>query len=97
MSVLPVLAESFRSILESFRQSEQAQQRANASVHGPESPVGQSKHTHQATVKLLKDRGDTFRRSAAAHHKSLRDIQKKVNSLSLSRINQKVSPTVGVE
>ncbi|KAJ6668153.1 hypothetical protein lerEdw1_015530 [Lerista edwardsae] len=31
--------ESFRSILESFRQSEQAQQRANASVHGPESPI----------------------------------------------------------
>lgn len=89
--------ESFRSILESFRQSEQAQQRANASVQGPESPVGQSKHTRQATVKLLKERGDTFRRSAAAHHKSLRDIQKKANGLSLRRINQKICGTSGEE
>uniref|UniRef100_A0A670JZP7 Laminin subunit beta 2 n=1 Tax=Podarcis muralis TaxID=64176 RepID=A0A670JZP7_PODMU len=86
-----VPAESFQSILGFFQESQLAQQRANSSVHGPQSPVGQSKLTHQATVELLRRRGDAFRKTAAAQRKSLRDLQKKAGSLSLSRINQKAS------
>ncbi|KAH0630315.1 hypothetical protein JD844_013234 [Phrynosoma platyrhinos] len=82
--------ESFRSILESFQQSELAQQQAKASVQGPQSPVGQAKQTRQATVELLRRRGDAFRKGAAAHQKSLLDIQGKINSLDLSGINEKI-------
>lgn len=92
-----MLAESFRSILGYFQVSKQAQQQANDSVQGPQSPVGRAQHTRQLTVELLKDKGDAFRRSAEAHRKSLHDIQRLVNSLSLSRINQKASTVVGTE
>nr|XP_028575499.1 laminin subunit beta-2-like isoform X1 [Podarcis muralis] len=89
--------KSFQSILGFFQESQLAQQRANSSVHGPQSPVGQSKLTHQATVELLRRRGDAFRKTAAAQRKSLRDLQKKAGSLSLSRINQKICGASGEE
>uniref|UniRef100_A0A8D2LJT4 Uncharacterized protein n=1 Tax=Varanus komodoensis TaxID=61221 RepID=A0A8D2LJT4_VARKO len=82
-------------ILASFQQSEQAQQRANTSVQGPQSPVGQAKYTRQATVELLRRKGEAFRRNAAAHQKSLRDIQKRVNNLNLSKINEKICGASG--
>ncbi|XP_060622491.2 laminin subunit beta-1-like isoform X1 [Anolis sagrei] len=89
--------ESFHSILESFQQSELAQQRANASVQGPQSPVGHAKHTRQATVELLRRRGDAFRKSAAAHRESLLDIQGQIDSLGLSTINEKICGASGEE
>lgn len=90
------LAESFHSIVGYFQMSEQAQQEAETSVQGPQSPVGQAKRTQESTVELLRRRGDTFRRSAAAHRKSLRDLKKKVNSLHLRRINQKAGSVAGL-
>ncbi|XP_048346182.1 laminin subunit beta-1-like isoform X1 [Sphaerodactylus townsendi] len=89
--------ESFHSIVGYFQMSEQAQLQAEASVQGAQSPVGQSKHTHQSTVELLKLRGNTFRRTAAAHRKSLRDLKKNVSSLHLHRINQKICGGSGEE
>uniref|UniRef100_A0ABM5FJ00 Laminin subunit beta-1-like n=1 Tax=Pogona vitticeps TaxID=103695 RepID=A0ABM5FJ00_9SAUR len=82
--------ESFRSISESFQLSEQAQRRANASIQGPRSPLGHAKRTRQATTDLLRRKGDAFNKTAAAHQKSLLDIQGDVRGLGLSGINEKI-------
>lgn len=46
--------------------------------------------TQQATERVLRQRGDTFRRGTAAARKSLREAQKRVMGLSIVRINEKV-------
>ncbi|XP_067396966.1 laminin subunit beta-2-like [Emydura macquarii macquarii] len=77
--------ESYQSIRGSAELSGQAAQRANASAL-----LGQAQRTQQATEGLLRDRGDAFRRSAAAHRRALRDAQKRAAALSVSRLNSKI-------
>ncbi|XP_034287609.2 laminin subunit beta-1-like isoform X1 [Pantherophis guttatus] len=90
-------SESFRSIVEYFQQSEQAMRQANASVRGRQSPVVQAKHTRQVTVELLRQRGNDFGKRAAARQRTLNNIQRKVDALSLNRINQKICGGSGEE
>lgn len=46
--------------------------------------------TQRAAERALRQRGDTFRRGAAAARKSLREAQKRVMGLNIARINEKV-------
>ncbi|ETE64465.1 Laminin subunit beta-4, partial [Ophiophagus hannah] len=89
--------ESFRSIVEYFQQSEQALRQANASVRGRQSPVVQAKHTRVVTVELLRQRGEAFRKRAAARQRTLNNIQRKVDALHLNNINQKICGGSGEE
>lgn len=46
--------------------------------------------TQREAERVLRQRGDTFRRGTAAARKSLREAQKRVMGLNISRINEKV-------
>ncbi|CAM5165168.1 unnamed protein product [Natator depressus] len=87
--------ESYRSIRASSERSRQAAQRASASVQGPASLVGQAQRTRQAAEGLLRDTGDTFRRSLAAQRRSLREAKKRAAVLSVSRLNEKICGAQG--
>ncbi|CAM4582364.1 unnamed protein product [Lepidochelys olivacea] len=87
--------ESYRSIRASSERSRQAAQRARASVQGPASLVGQAQRTRQAAEGLLRDTGDTFRRSLAAQRRSLQEAQKRAAVLSVSRLNERICGALG--
>uniref|UniRef100_A0A8C8SXF9 Laminin subunit beta 2 n=1 Tax=Pelusios castaneus TaxID=367368 RepID=A0A8C8SXF9_9SAUR len=87
--------ESYRSIQGSFEFSRQAAQQANSSVLGTASLVGQAQRTQQATEGLLRDRGDAFRRTAAAQRRSLQEAQKRAAALSISGLNERICGAQG--
>ncbi|XP_064422528.1 laminin subunit beta-1 [Latimeria chalumnae] len=87
--------ESYNSILKYYQESASAERQGNASVLGPESPVGQSASTRNETEALLKKHKDEFRRTAAAQKKSLKELDKKVQTLTVAGINEKVCGAPG--
>ncbi|XP_053324821.1 laminin subunit beta-1-like [Spea bombifrons] len=89
--------ESYSSILKSYLDSVAAERTANGSVSGPDSPVFQSQQTRLETEKLLKESLDAYRRSMAAQRSSLKELEKKVQSLSVTKINEKICGTPGDE
>ncbi|XP_033373240.1 laminin subunit beta-1-like isoform X2 [Parus major] len=78
-------SESYRSILASMETSRQAEVVAN----GTAGELSRAQMTQRATERALRQRGDTFRRGTAAARKSLRETQKRVMGLSITRINEK--------
>lgn len=82
----PAPAELYHSILASAENSRQAEAVANSTA----SQVNRAQATRQATEKMLRQQGDAFRRGTAAARKSLREAQKRVMGLSVTRINEKV-------
>uniref|UniRef100_A0A663EUM5 Laminin subunit beta-1 n=1 Tax=Aquila chrysaetos chrysaetos TaxID=223781 RepID=A0A663EUM5_AQUCH len=85
-SHLQILLKSYRSILASVEDS----RKAEAVVNGTASKLKAAQATRQAAERVLRQRGDAFRRSTAAARKSLREAQKRVMGLSVARINEKV-------
>lgn len=81
-----VLAESYQSIVMAARDSRQAELVAN----GTAGELRAAQATQWAAEQALQQRGDAFRRSMAAHRKSLRETQKRVSGLSVAGINEKV-------
>lgn len=82
----PPPAESYQSIVAAARDSRQAEAVAN----GTAGELSGARATRQAAERVLRQRGDAFRRSMAAQRKSLREAQKRVSGLSVARINEKV-------
>lgn len=58
-----------------------AEEKCNASVSGPSSPVEQSKETRSLTEDLLDASKDKFLRALAAQNKSLNELQQKTHDL----------------
>nr|XP_033781668.1 laminin subunit beta-4-like isoform X2 [Geotrypetes seraphini] len=87
--------ETYNSILKYYLDSKNAENLANSSVFGPESPVAQSRNTRHSTERLLKENADTFRRNVTAHKKSLRELQRKIQGLNVVRINEKICGVPG--
>ncbi|KAG5838540.1 hypothetical protein ANANG_G00224730 [Anguilla anguilla] len=64
-----------------YRESQDAERKCNASVSGPDSPVGQSQKTRKEAEDLLKSRRDKFQRTMAAQKKSLAELDSKAKEL----------------
>ncbi|XP_056304742.1 laminin subunit beta-1 [Danio aesculapii] len=79
------LAEQFANVLKYYQRSLNSEQRCNASVYGPQSPVEQSQDTRNRTEALLKDKKDSLLRTATANNKSLSELEEKAHE-----INRKV-------
>ncbi|KAG8435979.1 hypothetical protein GDO86_007173 [Hymenochirus boettgeri] len=87
--------ESYGSILKSYLESTEAERLANDSVSGPGSPVFQSNQTRQEIERLLKENLDTYKRNMTAYKSSLKELQKKVHGLNVSKINEKICGSPG--
>ncbi|XP_062872107.1 laminin subunit beta-1 [Trichomycterus rosablanca] len=75
------IADSFDKVQKYYQESLDAEQRSNASVYGPQSPVEQSKHTRNITETLIDQKKDTFMRTVTAQKKSLSELEKKTNDM----------------
>ncbi|XP_041871749.1 laminin subunit beta-2-like isoform X3 [Corvus kubaryi] len=84
-------SESYRSIVASVEASRQAEVVAN----GTAGELSRAQMTRRATERVLRQRGDTFRRGTAAARKSLREAQKRVMELNIARINEKICGAPG--
>ncbi|XP_041046913.1 laminin subunit beta-1-like [Carcharodon carcharias] len=82
--------EFYDSILKYYQESCEAEKVVNGSVSGPHSLVEQSEGTRQETERLLQQQENTFRKSTAAHRKQLKDLEGKVQELTVESINEKV-------
>ncbi|OCT85875.1 laminin subunit beta-4 [Xenopus laevis] len=87
--------ESYNSILKSYLESTEAEKMVNGSVYGPGSPVFQSQQTREETERLLKEKLDTYKRNMTAQRSSLKELQKKVQGLNVSKINEKICGAPG--
>ncbi|XP_041655654.1 laminin subunit beta-2 [Cheilinus undulatus] len=74
-------SDQYEKVKGYYRKSLEAQQKCNASVYGPTSPVEQSKETRAATKNLLDASKDKFLRALAAQNKSLNELQHKTHDL----------------
>ncbi|ROL52307.1 Laminin subunit beta-1, partial [Anabarilius grahami] len=75
------LAEQFENVRKYYQSSLNSEQRCNASVYGPQSPVEQSQGTRNRTEALLKERKDRFLRTLAANNRSLSELEEKAHEI----------------
>ncbi|XP_037334341.2 laminin subunit beta-2 [Pungitius pungitius] len=74
-------ADQFEKVKQYYEESLTAEDKCNASVSGPLSPVGQSKRSRAVTEDLLNATRDNFLRALAAQNKSLSELQQKAMDL----------------
>ncbi|KAM7404247.1 hypothetical protein PAMP_011613 [Pampus punctatissimus] len=74
-------ADQFEKVKKFYQESVKAEEKCNASVSGPLSPVQQSKETRTITEGLLEASKDKFLRAVAAQNKSLDELQQKAHDL----------------
>lgn len=86
---------AYDSIHQSYSQSRQAEQLANASAVNVPSPVSDSAKTRQKTDQLVARNRDDFNRKNAANRRALGDVTARVNTLDLRNINEKVCGASG--
>lgn len=84
--------DQFDKVKKFYQESQQAEEKCNASVSGPESPLQQSNQTRQVTEELLSSTKDQLLQNATAHNRSLNELQQKAQNLSeeLQHLSQKV-------
>lgn len=75
------LTDQFEKVKKYYGESVKAEERCNASVSGPLSPVERSKGTRAVTEDLLDASKDQFLRTLAAQNKSLNELQHKAHDL----------------
>uniref|UniRef100_A0A667ZMI4 Laminin, beta 2-like n=1 Tax=Myripristis murdjan TaxID=586833 RepID=A0A667ZMI4_9TELE len=80
-NLLSVIHYQFENVKKYYRESIEAEEKCNASVFGPSSPVEQSRQTRTQTEDLLNARRDKFLRTVAAQKKSLEELQHKAHDL----------------
>ncbi|XP_068108744.1 laminin subunit beta-2 isoform X3 [Hyperolius riggenbachi] len=86
---------AYDSIHQSYTQSKQAEQLANASAINVPSPVSDSAKTRQKTDQLVARNRDDFNRKNAANRRALNDLTVKTSTLDLKNINEKVCGAPG--
>lgn len=64
-----------------YQSSLNSEQRCNASIYGPQSPVEQSQDTRNRTEALLKERKNSFLRTVAANNRSLSELKEKADEI----------------
>ncbi|KAM6977412.1 laminin subunit beta-1 [Aplochiton taeniatus] len=84
--------DQFERVKKYSQESKDSEQRCEAAVSGPTSPVEQSRATRQRTQELLDAKKDAFLRSVAAHKKSLNELQGKAQDVDnkLHQLSQQV-------
>lgn len=89
---LPGCPDLLNKVQKYYQESLDAEQRCNASVFGPQSPVVQSQHTRNITEALLDQRKDKFMRNVTAQKKSLSELKKNAENMDekVHHLNQKV-------
>uniref|UniRef100_A0A1A8RWD2 Laminin subunit beta-1 n=1 Tax=Nothobranchius rachovii TaxID=451742 RepID=A0A1A8RWD2_9TELE len=75
------LADQFEKVKKYNRESLQAEERCNASVSGPGSPVEQSNRTRAVTEELMNVKKDELLRALAAQNNSLNELQQNTRDL----------------
>lgn len=68
----------------------EASRQAEVLANGTAGQLRRAQMTQRETERVLRQRGDTFRRGTAAARKSLREAQKRVMGLNITKINEKV-------
>lgn len=86
----PPPSGAFDSIRQSHRESQEAEQRADASTRAVPNPVSTSAATRRRTEQLLASRRDNFNRQNAANRRALTDLAARARELSLHPLNEKV-------
>ncbi|XP_040424475.1 laminin subunit beta-2-like [Cygnus olor] len=86
---------AFDSIRQSHRESQEAEQRADASTRAVPSPVSASAAMRRRTEQLLASRRDNFNRQNAANRRALTDLAARARELSLHPLNEKVCGAAG--
>ncbi|KAM4651236.1 laminin subunit beta-2 [Discoglossus pictus] len=86
---------AYDSILQSHAQSREAEQKVNASAINVPSPVSDSAKTRENVEQLMTQKRDDFNRKNAANRRALNDLQVRVNSLDVKKINEKVCGAPG--
>lgn len=76
-----MFTDQFEKVKKYYQESVEAENKCNASVSGPLSPVEQSQETRSLTENLLNARKDNFTRALAAQNKSLGELQQKAHDL----------------
>ncbi|KAL4655406.1 laminin subunit beta-2-like isoform X1 [Arapaima gigas] len=74
-------ADQFEKVRKYYQVSQHAEQRCNASVYGPHSPVEHSREMRREVGDLLTERRDKFQRTMAAQKKSLMEVEKKTHDM----------------
>ncbi len=84
--------DQFENVRKYYQISLNSEQRCNASVYGPQSPVEQSEDTRNRTEALLKERKDSFMRTVTANNKSLSELEEKAHEIDrkLQHLNNRV-------
>uniref|UniRef100_A0A4W6G1H4 Laminin, beta 2-like n=1 Tax=Lates calcarifer TaxID=8187 RepID=A0A4W6G1H4_LATCA len=75
-----LLTDQFEKVKKYYKASLEAEEKCNASVSGPLSPVEQSRNLRAITEDLLDASKDKFLRALAAQNKSLNELQQKLSS-----------------
>lgn len=86
----PPPSGAFDSIRQSHRESQEAEQRTDASTRAVPNPVSTSAATRRRTEQLLASRRDNFNRQNAANRRALTDLAARARELSLHPLNEKV-------
>lgn len=74
--------DQFDKVKKYYQLSQQAEERCNASVLFPTSPVEQSKQNRGITEKMLNATKDELLRNLTAHNNSLNELHQKTQNLS---------------
>lgn len=87
------VTDEFRKVKKYHQESVKAEEKCNATVAGPLSPVEQSNKTRSLIKDLLDASQDKLLRDLAAQNKSLSELQGKAQDLDrrVRRLTQKVS------
>uniref|UniRef100_A0A3P8UUK8 Laminin, beta 2-like n=1 Tax=Cynoglossus semilaevis TaxID=244447 RepID=A0A3P8UUK8_CYNSE len=82
----------FDKVKKYYQESTEAEQKCNASVSGPLSPVEQSNQTRALTEELLEANREKFLQSLAAQNQTLDELQEKTKDLDdmVQNLSQKV-------
>ncbi|XP_061621813.1 laminin subunit beta-2 [Phyllopteryx taeniolatus] len=85
-------ADQYKKVKKYYRESSEAEEKCNASVSGPQSPVEGSKQSRSFAEDLLNTTEDKFLRAMAAQNKSLEEVQHKAHQLDhkLQHLSDKV-------
>lgn len=76
-----MFTDQFEKVKKYYQESLRAEEKCNASVSGPLSPVEQSQEIRNLTENTLNARKDHFTRALAAQNKSLGELQQKAHDL----------------
>jgi coxsackievirus/adenovirus receptor len=95
-NIVFVMTGATDSVTKYYQQSLAADARANASTSGPGNPVESSAILRQATEDKMNDTREEFHRRQEEHAKRLDDLAGQLETLDLSELNVKVSPSKAI-